>query len=279
MQSGSRARRFLGSGELLQPSRKGELGRVVREHVGNRSDARDLLQRIQWLPLSPPIRGLDVERVPHPGRQWEGQGWDWRLIAFRAHIVNTVARQAPLILTLSSRRAHGASGIPGPARHRVDRVGCPTASDPKVGPTAYAAKASFPGTSPSRAEGAGGSALSSRPTNTATDLGGEYGGTEAAGVRVSKRKTTAARSTSRLGELPRGPALPVVPRRGACAPGLNSKLSGSKSPGSLDRGGGSGAPRPSYCLVSEQEGQSRECGSGLWVGAILVCTLVRRLAP
>ena len=69
--------------ELLDPERRGELANWIEQHTGGGAAVREVLERIDRLPLAPAIEQIEVIRDPHPERHLGGLLWHWRMLPIR----------------------------------------------------------------------------------------------------------------------------------------------------------------------------------------------------
>ncbi len=71
--------RFVITRDLLDEERRGELENWIQQHTCDGSSTREVLERIDRLPLAPVIDHLVVTREPHAERHLGGYLWHWRV--------------------------------------------------------------------------------------------------------------------------------------------------------------------------------------------------------
>lgn len=81
--------RFAIPRDLLDEERRGELENWIQQHTCDRSGTREVLERIDALPLAPVIEQINITREPHPERHVGRYLWHWRVQPVRRSSGNT----------------------------------------------------------------------------------------------------------------------------------------------------------------------------------------------
>lgn len=88
------ATRFVITRDLLDEERRGDLENWIQQHTCDGASTREVLARIDYLPLAPPIDHLVVTREPHAERHLGGYLWHWRVQPTRRGVGSTLSHGA-----------------------------------------------------------------------------------------------------------------------------------------------------------------------------------------